>query len=211
MLNKPVLVIGAGGHAAVLVEILRQLDCQILGLVASAPPSTKPIFSGLNCYTSDDDVLKFNAEDILLVNAVGALPGKNLRVQLHEKFKRYGYHFMTVVSPNAIVSDYALLAEGVQLLPGSIVNANAVIGVASIINSGAIVEHDCSIGRFNHIAPGSVLSGDVVTEDFVHIGTGANVIQGIHIGEHTVVGAGATVTKNLASNKTLYVAKPFLR
>lgn len=211
MLNKPVLVIGAGGHAAVLVDILRQLDCKILGLVASSPPSAKPIFSGLNFYASDDDVLKFNAEDILLVNAVGALPGKNLRVHLHEKFKRYGYHFMTVVSPNAILSEYALLAEGVQLLPGSIVNANAVIGVASIINSSAIVEHDCTIGRFNHIAPGSVLCGNVVTEDFVHVGTGANVIQGIHIGEHTVVGAGATVTKNLTSNKTLYVAKPFLR
>jgi acetyltransferase-like isoleucine patch superfamily enzyme len=45
----------------------------------------------------------------------------------------------------------------------------------------------------------------------VHIATGAKVIQSITIGERTLVGAGATVTKNLASNKTLYVAKPFLR
>lgn len=45
----------------------------------------------------------------------------------------------------------------------------------------------------------------------MHIATGAKVIQGIQIGERALVGAGATVTKNLESNKTLYVAKPFLR
>lgn len=211
MLNKPVLVIGAGGHAAVVVDILRQLNCNILALVATEQPGNHAIFANIPWYSSDDAVLSFDKDSILLVNGIGSLPGNNVRSKIHQKFKLLGYQFMTVISPNAIVSEYANFAEGVQIMPGSIVNVNANIGEGTILNSGSIIEHDCLIGQHNHIAPGAVLSGGVKTGDFVHISTGARVIHGIQIGEQTLVGAGATVTKNIESNKTLYVAKPFLR
>lgn len=210
-MSKPVLLLGAGGHAAVLVDILRQRNCEILGLVAIEQPKPQPIFTGLHWYSSDDSVLSFNKDEIRLVNALGSLPGNFLRHRLHEKFSGLGYQFMTIVSPHAIVSKYAVLAEGVQIMHGSIVNANAVIGEGSIVNTGAIIEHDCVIGRHNHIAPGAVLSGSVVTEDFVHIATGASVIQGMRIGKNSVIGAGATVTRDISCEKTLHVAKPFLR
>lgn len=210
-MSKPVLVLGAGGHAAVVIDILRQLNCTVLGLVAKEQPKANPVFEGLTLYSSDDDVLSFDKDSILLVNAIGSLPGQEIRFKVHHKFKQLGYHFMTVVSPQAIVSDYATLSEGVQVMPGTIVNVNAFIGEGTILNTGSIIEHDCVIGKHNHIAPGAVLSGSVVTGDYVHIATGAKVIQGIQIGERALVGAGATVTKNLESNKTLYVAKPFLR
>lgn len=210
-MSKSVLVLGSGGHAAVVVDMLRQLNYDIVGLVAQDQPVALPVFDGLIWYSSDNDVLSFDKDTILLINAIGSLPGQNTRFKIYDKFKELGYHFATLVSPSAIVSDYALLFEGVQVMPGAIVNVNARIGENSIINSGAIVEHDCVIGCHNHIAPGAVLSGGVVTNEYVHIGTGAKVVQSIHIGEHTIIGAGATVNKHLDSKKTLYVAKPFLR
>lgn len=209
-MNKPVLVLGAGGHAAVLVDMLRQLNHTIVGLVAMHQPEDKPVFSGIPYYSSDDDVLNFDKHNVLLANGIGSLPGKNIRAKVHQQFQAAGYQFITVVSPRAIVSAYSTLAEGAQVMPGVIVNANCVIGEGTIINTGAIIEHDCQIGSHNHIAPGAVLSGHVSTGDYVHIGTGASVIQGIEIGDHAMVGAGATVTKSLDSNKKLYVAKPFL-
>lgn len=210
-MNRPVLVLGAGGHAAVLVDILRQLQVNILGVVATEKPKKCLVFVDIPYFSDDDDVLQFSKDEIFLVNAIGAMPAQEVRFNVYHKFKSLGYSFMTVVSPKAIVSDYAHLAEGVQIMPGCIVNVNAIIGEGTILNSGAIIEHDCVIGKHNHIAPGSVLSGTVVTEDFVHIGTGAQVIQNIYIGAHALIGAGATVTKRLESNKVLYVAKPFLR
>ncbi|MBW3514094.1 acetyltransferase [Shewanella sp. NKUCC01_JLK] len=210
-MSKPVLVLGAGGHAAAVIDILRQINCTVLGLVAQEQPKANPIFGGLTLYLSDDDVLSFDKDSILLVNAIGSLPGQEVRFKVHQQFKQLGYSFMTIVSPKAIVSDYAILSEGVQVMPGTIVNVNAYIGEGTILNTGSIIEHDCVIGKHNHIAPGAVLSGAVNTGDYVHIATGAKVIQGIQIGERALVGAGATVTKNLESNKTLYVAKPFLR
>ena len=210
-MNKPVLLLGAGGHAAVVMDMLRQLNCTVIGVVAKDEPIAQGVFEGIAWYSSDDDVLSFDKNEVLLVNAIGSLPGQEVRFKVQQKFHQLGYRYMTVVSPKAIVSDYALLAEGVQVMPGCIVNVNASIGEGTIINSGAIIEHDCVIGSYNHIAPGAVLSGAVVTGDYVHIATGAKVIQGIQIGERALVGAGATVTKDLQSNKTLYVAKPFLR
>lgn len=209
-MSKPVLVLGAGGHAAVLVDMLRQLNHTIVGLVAIDKPVDKPVFIGIPYYASDDDVLAFGTDEVLLANGIGSLPDQNIRSRVHQQFKQAGYQFVTVVSPRAIVSDYCMLAEGVQVMPGAIVNADSVIGESTIINSGAIIEHDCNIGSHNHIAPGVALSGDVSTGDYVHIGTGASVIQGIKIGNNVMVGAGATVTKNLDSNKKLYVAKPFV-
>jgi sugar O-acyltransferase (sialic acid O-acetyltransferase NeuD family) len=209
-LSKPVLVLGGGGHAAVIVDILRQLEVEILGIVAVTYPKDKHIFDKISYFETDDDVLQFSKDEILLVNAIGSLPGQEARFKVHHKFKQLGYNFMTVVSPKAIVSDYVQLAEGVQVMAGCIVNVNTSIGEGTILNSGSIIEHDCIIGKHNHIAPGAVLSGAVVTGDYVHIATGGKIIQGIHIGERTLVGAGATVTKNLECNKTLYVAKPFL-
>lgn len=209
-MSKPVLVLGAGGHAAVLIDILRQLNRTIVGLVAIDKPADKPVFIGIPYYASDDDVFAFGTDEVLLANGIGSLPGRNIRSKVHQQFKQAGYQFVTVVSPHAIVSDYCMLAEGVQIMPGAIINVGSVIGENTIINSGAIVEHDCNIGTHNHIAPGVTLSGDVSIGDHVHIGTGAAVIQGIRIGNNVMVGAGATVTKNLDSNKKLYVAKPFL-
>jgi sugar O-acyltransferase (sialic acid O-acetyltransferase NeuD family) len=147
---------------------------------------------------------------VLLVNAIGSLPDSDLRVEAHLKFKKLGYEFMTLVAPRAIVSNFARLSEGVQVMPGAIVNANAIVGEGTIVNSGALVEHDCVIGSHNHLAPGCKLSGNVVTGNFVHIGTGAVVIQGIKIGANALVGAGATATRDLLHNEKLLVAKPYL-
>jgi hypothetical protein len=58
-LSKPVLVLGAGGHAAVLVDILRQLNIEILGIVATEKPKVSPIFTGIPYFSADDDVLSF--------------------------------------------------------------------------------------------------------------------------------------------------------
>lgn len=209
-MSKPILVLGAGGHAAVLVDVLRQLNHTIVGLVAKDKPKDVLVFAGIPYYSSDDDVLAFDKHAVLLANGIGSLPGVNIRARVHLQFQQAGYQFVTVVSPRAIVSDYCCLADGVQVMPGAIINANSVIGEGTIVNSGAIVEHDCVIGAHNHIAPGAVLSGNVSTGDYVHIGTGAAIIQAIKIGSNVMVGSGATVTKNLDNNKKLYVAKPFL-
>lgn len=211
-MNKPlpIVLIGGGGHASVLADILIDQKREILALISPDDISSRLVFSGIPHFQNDSEIEKFNKNDVILVNGIGALPGSDTRRNVHETFKALGYSFMTVISPKAKVSKFAILAEGVQVLAGCIVNTHAIIGDGTILNSGTVIEHDCFIGKFNHIAPGAVLCGSVTTGDCVHISTGARIIQGVNIGANTLIGAGATATKNIGSNHALYVAKPHL-
>ena len=205
------MIIGAGGHASVLVDILRQQNREILGVVSPEIESKCKVFDGIDHFENDDDVLRFNNKTIKLVNGVGSLPGNSLRALIYGKFKALGFEFETIVASSALVSNYVELEEGVQVFTGAIVQTGAVIGVNTIINSGAIVEHDCKIGNHNHIAPSATLSGGVVLENNVHIGTGANIIQSITIGKGTVIGAGVAITENIGSGRVVYPARNFIQ
>ena len=170
-MNKPVLVIGAGGHASVIIEILLNQKCTILGIVSKIKPNQNGIFENLKWFKSDDDVLSFDKDKVLLVNAIGFLPGNNIRFNIHKKFRQLGYIFMTVIAPSVILSKNVKLGQDVHLMPGCIVNTNSCISHGTILNSGSIVEHDCKIGPYNHIAPGAKLSGGVETDECVFIKT----------------------------------------
>lgn len=208
-MSKPLLILGAGGHASVLLDMLRQQKREIIGVVSPMLESKSKVFDGIEHFKNDDDILTFDSQSIKLVNGIGSLPGSNLRTIIYDKFKALGYEFETVIAHSAIISDYAKLAEGVQIFTGAIVQTNASIGANTIINTGAIIEHDCIIGENNHIAPGVTLSGQVTTEQSVHIGTAAAVIQNIKIGANSVVAGGAILTNNLRQNSIHFPAKPF--
>lgn len=200
-------MLGAGGHAYVLADILKQLKKKLSGLISPSIICRYDLFANIPHYLSDDSLLEFDSQNIQLVNGVGTLPGKTLRTKLYIRFIKLGYDFKTIIAPTAIISPYAELGDGVQIMHGAIIQAGAKIGDNTIVNTGAIVEHNCIIGSHNHIAPGVTLSGQVQTADFVHIGTGANIIQCISVGENAVIGAGAVITKDVPAGYTAYSYK----
>lgn len=204
---KPLVMLGAGGHAAVLAEILLEQKQPLIAVAApESIPANSPL-TGLKHIASDEQLLNtYSPEEVDLVNGLGSIPGNNLRWKLFEFFSAKGYRFASVISLKANLSSYLELAEGVQIMMGAQVQTNASIGKNSIINTGAIVEHDCKIGAHNHLAPGVTLSGGVMTASQVHIGTGASVIQNIQIGEQAVIGAGTTVVKNVPAQQTIIPA-----
>lgn len=206
-MNKPIIVLGAGGHASVLVDMLRRQGVVPLALVAPAAGTPRAVLANIPLWHHEEKILAHHPDEVVLVNGIGSLPGNPLRAALFARYRALGYRFASVVSAQAMVSDYAVLEEGCQVMAGAIIQAGTRIGANSIINSGAIVDHDCHIGSDNHVAPGAVLSGDVVTGERVHIGTGAAVIQGISIGTDAVVGAGATLTRSLEVKHIAYVAR----
>lgn len=209
-MTKRYLVLGGGGHARVIIDILASYNIPIEAIVAPELGRMQE-FKGLKHLRKDEEVRHYNADEVSLVNALGSLPGQyNLREGLFKRFKKAGYQFLTVISETAIISQYAVLEEGVQVLPGAILNA-CNVGENSIVNTGAIVEHDVTIGKHCHIAPGATICGNVTLGDNVHIGAGATVIQGIDIGDSAVVGAGSIVSKNLFARDRHYPAKSFIK
>lgn len=206
-MNRDIYIIGAGGHASVLLDILKKNNSTVIAYIAPEKANNNKLFAGLLHFQEDHKIDSLDVNEVYLVNGIGSLPGNNLRKEIFNRYKKRGFKFLTVVDCSATVSEYALLQEGVQVFPRAVINAGAIIGENSIINTGAIIEHDCNIGADNHVAPGAVLCGAVNSGNCVHIGSSATVIQSISLKEGTFIASGTVVNRNTTKNMTVYSAR----
>lgn len=200
-MSKPLIMIGNGGHALVLTEMLLTQGREIIGFTT---PLVEENQFGISYLGSDDVILQYKPEDVELVLGIGMLGPSSLREKIFQQLKQYGYSFSTVIHPSAIIAPSVQLGEGVQLMAGTIIQTGASIADNTIVNTGALIDHDCQIGAHVHIAPGTKISGAVQIGNSTHIGTGTTIIQGVKIGRSCLVGAGSVVVKNIKSNSKAY-------
>ena len=202
-MNYPVIILGAGGHAKVLIGALRLQSIEILGIVDADPEKKNQLLLGVLVLGGDSEIMKYPVEKIQLVNGIGSVRVNPLRRQLFERFKSKGYRFASIVHPSAIIADDVVLSEGAQIMAGAVIQAGCHIGINAVINTGSVVDHDSHIGDHAHIAPGATLSGGVRVGENAHVGTGATVIQGIKIGRNSLVAAGAVVIRDVPDDTTV--------
>ena len=198
MTNPPAILLGAGGHAKVVLDLLRDVGFEILGVCDPQLASEHTDqWLGLPVLGDDSAVDRYAPDAVLLANGLGSLPGNSLRRRVNDKFTQKGYCFATLVHSSAIVGSDVKLGSGTQIMAGVIIQAATLIGDDTILNTGARVDHDGEIGDHVHIAPGAVLSGNVSVGNSCHIGPGATVIQGVEIGAGAIIGAGTVVLSNV--------------
>ncbi len=193
------VVMGAGGHAGVLVDAWTQARWpRLLGLLDPRPePGT--VRHGLPVLGDDRWLDDKNPADLRLILGIGHQPGNTIRLALAHALRRRGFQLSGVRHPAATVSPKAELAPGVQVLAGAVVNPGASIGVDTIINSRSVIEHDVTTGPLCHVAPGAIVCGDVVMGEGVFIGAGAIILPGVRLGDGALVAAGAVVTGDIAA------------
>ena len=204
LLKAPrLLMVGGGGHARVLQEVLLEAAHLLAGYVAPNDAGLalegSDAMGGLERLT-DEQVLALDPAAVLLVNGVGSAGDLSLRAAVFEKFKAAGFNFLQTSAQTSHVSESASLAEGVQVMHMAVVHSNAKIDDNTIVNTGAIVEHHNVIGESCHIAIGAVLAGNVTVGNRTHIGANATILQGVSIGSNCIIGAGAVVLRDVADN-----------
>ena len=195
------LVVGAGGHALVSIEVLREAGHAVRCCVASRIGAAEGLARlGVPVLGTDDDLPDLLTGGPAVFVAVGA---NDARQRLIEACVRSGGTLVTALSQAAVVSPSVSIEPGSLVMPGAVVNAMASIGQGAVINTGAIVEHECVVGNAAHIAPGAVLAGTVHVGDGALVGVGARVTPGRSIGRWAVVGAGAVVTHDVPDGATV--------
>lgn len=198
MSNPPVVVIGAGGHAKVCIEILRSAGETVAYCIGTndAPPHCLNV----DVLLGDHHLAHLREQGYHRVFV--AIGSNALRDRLANLALKQGYDLINAVSSHAIISPSAALGRGIAVMPGAVINAESFIHDLAIINTGATIDHDCRIGRATHIAPQSALAGTVTVGTRSFLGIGCRVIPNIHIGDCVTVGAGAVVVQDLPSNVT---------
>jgi sugar O-acyltransferase (sialic acid O-acetyltransferase NeuD family) len=200
----PLVLIGAGGHAKVVLSLALALDRSVVGVcdpVLARNGVTH--WRGLRVLGNDDDLATTSPEHFELVNGIGQLPrSTNVRQRVHERFKRQGFKFPVLVHPAAWVDPSAMLAAGAQIMAGAVLQADVTVGESSIVNTGARIDHDCRIGKHVHVAPGAVLCGGVEVGDFAFLAASCTLHPNIRIGEGALVASGAVVSRSLEAGGT---------
>jgi UDP-perosamine 4-acetyltransferase len=198
-MRVPVIVLGAGGHAKVLINALQLCAVEILGITDPDPGLIGHKILGIPVIGSDGELKKYSPKNVQLVNGLGSVGLPKARRKLFNEWKKHGFVFATVVHPSAIIAADVKIGEGSQIMAGAILQPGVCLGDNVIINSRASVDHDCRIGNHVHIAPGVTISGGVKVGDGAHVGTGASIVQGVSIGNDTLIGAGSVVLKDIPS------------
>lgn len=194
-----VLVVGGGGHAKVVIEILASLPHLFR---PSAVVDGDPGLQGgavLGVPVAGDDGAWDQVAQSGVRHVVVAIGDNRLRLELADRLVARGFTLVTAVHPSAFVSPSAELGSGTVVMPGASVNACARVGANVIVNTNSSVDHDCEVDDGCHVAPGAHLGGCVKLGRGVMIGLGASVIPGVTVGAGTTIGAGAVVVRDIPS------------
>lgn len=192
-----IILLGGGGHAKVIVSILRKLGrFNILGYT---DVRNKGVLLGIPYFGLDAELAEYADEHkkLNLMLAVGQLGLGKARCSLWEKLQTLNFAFPPIISPNAIVNESVSIGEGTVAMDGAVINSCARIGRGAIVNTNSTVEHEVILDDWVHVAPGATICGGVTVGRFSMIGAGATILEGKQITADCIVGAGATVIHDL--------------
>ena len=189
------VVVGAGGHAKVVLEAVRAAGVfRVVGLVDPAP--AQPTLLGVPVL-GDDAMLPALRHDGVGA-AVVALGDNALRERVGRRLRDLGFALPPIIHPAALVSPSASIGAGTVVMACAVVGTQTSVGEFIIVNTAAVLDHDNRIGHAAHIAPGCALAGCVIVGARTLVGVGSAVRPGIRIGADVVIGAGAAVVADVA-------------
>lgn len=202
---KRVVGVGAGGHAKVLIDILRLCGgFEIVGLTDRNPQLWDTKVLDVPVLGDDGHLPALLAGGVgAAFIGVGSEGDSRLRRLLFDRARSIGFEVVSVIHPRATIAASAIIGRGAMIMAGAVINPAARLGDNVIVNTSAVVEHDCVLGNHVHIATGAKLASTVCVEEGAHIGAGASVRQGVTIGAGAIVGAGAAVVRDVPAGVTV--------
>ncbi len=208
-MSEPFVILGHGGHAQVVLDLLRRLDREVLGVLTPDLPAGAQ-WAGTPVLGEDNWLDTPEARACAVAIGVGQLPPDrtSLRPRLFQLARERNLSLPALVHPSAIVAGDTALGVGSQIMAGAVIQVASRIGDNALINTRASVDHHCRIGANVHIGPGATLCGEVQIDEGAFVGAGAVILQGLHIGAGAQIAAGATVIHNIPPRTRFIPGQP---
>jgi sugar O-acyltransferase (sialic acid O-acetyltransferase NeuD family) len=186
-------VLGAGGHAKVVIATLRAAGRRVVAVWDDDPAREGTTLLGVpirgpvaGCPRDPEVVLAIGANDVR-ARLAAELPNP----------------FATVVHPSVPVDEETRIGPGTVVLAGAVVQVGAVVGAHVIVNIQASVSHDTRIGDFAHLSAGVHLGGGAQVRTGAFLGLGVVVKPGLVVGAWATVGAGSVVIRPVEEGTTV--------
>ena len=157
-----VVIIGAGGHGKVVLDILRAASnskIRPIGFLDADPALVGSSINDLPVLGRIHHVSKLKQQKV--TGAIVAIGDNRTRFSYAQYLIDEGVDLISAIHPRAIVSSTARTGRNVVIAAGAVVCADAQVGDSVILNTGCIVDHECEIGEAAHICPGVALAGRV--------------------------------------------------
>lgn len=187
------VIIGAGGHAKVVVDTAQFAGWQVIGFVDNNLDAN--LFGLPHLGKLGDLELQ---KDVGVIIAIGS---NSVRKKLDLEFSNR-FSWAKIIHPKAVISGRAIIEMGTVVFAGAVIQADAIVGRHCIVNTSASVDHDCTIADYCHVAPNATLTGGVTLETGAFVGAGSIVTPNRRVGSWAILGAGGVSVKDLDSNET---------
>ena len=196
------VIVGAGGHGKVVLDVLRSAGLyKPIGFLDADPALTDSYVAGLPVLGSINAIGVLRKQRVR--RAIVAIGDNTTRLHYAAMLEQDGIELVNAVHPAAFVSPTATLGKNVVVGPLAAVATEAKVGDSVIVNTSAVVEHECVVGDGVHVCPSAALAGRVKVGRGAFIGAGARVIQCRTVGELATVGAGAVVVRDVPEFTTV--------
>lgn len=196
---KRLAILGAGGHAGVLVDIAEQTGWTTIDVFDDAATGFSVEVGQQIVGTTADLVGSLaNYEGVII-----GIGNNQVRERLQRMLEAQGANLVNLIHPSATISRSAKVGHGCALLAGCFLINNARIGDGVIVNTSTSVDHDVQVGDFSHLSSGVFTGGGSKIGTRSFIGLGSCTRQLSVIGDDVVVGAGSVVIGDVASGLTV--------
>ena len=190
---KPLLLLGCGGHARSLIDLIEAEGQWCIHGLVGLPEQVGANVPGYPVVGADEDLPNLRGTCTSAVLAIGQLPDPAPRKLLATLLEKLNFHCPVLISPHAVVGRHALLGAGTVVGHGAIVDAGAVVGSHCIPNTRALIEHDAQLGDHCHVSTGALVNGGVQLGSGCFIGSGAMLRDRLQLPAGTVISAGKRV------------------
>jgi sugar O-acyltransferase (sialic acid O-acetyltransferase NeuD family) len=191
------LVLGAGGHGRVVLDILLQTGRhEVVGFLDNNAEIHGRRIDGIPVLGALDDLSRLAAE-LDIAGAIVAIGDNGVRRGLARRVDAAGIDLLNAIHPSATLAHNATLGRNVVIAAGVVVCAHCQIGDSVILNTGCIVDHQTMIGEGSHVCPGVRIAGRVKVEPGTFIGIGATIVPKITLGCESIIGAGSVVIEDV--------------
>ncbi len=195
MSREPIHIIGASGHAKVVIATILVGGGSVAGLYDDDP-------SKWGQSVLDHPIVGPSSAVPPGARAIIAIGSNRVRRDIGCRLAAQGVELATAVHPTACVHPSVKLGGGSVVFAAATIQPDARIGAHVIVNTNASVDHDCVLGDFVHVAPGVALAGNVTLEEGAFLGIGAVAVPGSRVGAWATVGAGGVVVQPIAAGVT---------